>query len=52
MGIGGVVFASGIAKIIGVLLLLLFFVSKKRKMSFRPYVNWNMAKELALIGFP
>ena len=52
MGIGGVVFASGIAKIIGVLLLLLFFVNKNRRMSFRPYMNWNMAKELALIGFP
>ncbi len=52
MGIGGVVFASGIAKIIGILLLLLFFVNKKRKMSVRPYVNWNMTKELALIGFP
>ena len=52
MGIGGVVFATGLSKILGILTLCLFFLLKKNRIRLRPYLSLNMAKKLSALSFP
>ena len=52
MGIGGVVFATGLSKILGILTLCIFFLWKKNRIPLRPYLSLSMAKKLSWISFP
>ncbi len=52
MGIGGVLFASGLAYCIGIALVVLFLFLRKEQIKVRPGFDLKLAKETSMLGFP
>ena len=52
MGVAGVVIGTGIANLLRILVLLIFFVKKENRVKLSPHIDKGLLKEASVLSFP